>query len=102
MICQQAVSGWCNASKGMDAWGCQNASFGNLWKATAEINESIFPTRHEWLDYETDTGGPGRWRGLPGSRYVKRLTAPRASRVCIVDMTRWPVSAAVSAICAVS
>jgi len=27
----------------MDAWGAQNASFGNLWKATAEINEAIYP-----------------------------------------------------------
>src|SRR4029079_8153397 len=32
----EVYAGWCNAGKGMDAWGAQNASFGNLWKATAE------------------------------------------------------------------
>jgi len=64
------------STHGLDGWGSANASFGNLIKATAEINESIFPTFHEHLDYEPDTGGPGRWRGCPGSRYVKRLRAP--------------------------
>ncbi len=64
------------STRGQDGWGSANASFGNLIKATAEINESIFPTRHEHLDYDPDSGGPGRWRGCPGSRYVKRLTAP--------------------------
>ena len=39
----EVYAGWCNAAKGMDAWGALNASFGNLWKATAEINESLFP-----------------------------------------------------------
>ena len=39
----EVYAGWCNAAKGMDAWGAQNASFGNLWKATAEINESLYP-----------------------------------------------------------
>src|SRR5204863_4169356 len=43
----EVYAGWCNASKGMDAWGALNASFGNLWKATAEINESLYPHRSE-------------------------------------------------------
>jgi N-methylhydantoinase B len=71
-----STAAYCGAVRGCDGWGSANASFGNLIKATAEINESIFPTRHEHLDYEPDSGGPGRWRGCPGSRYVKRLTAP--------------------------
>jgi len=71
-----SVAAFCGAIRGQDGWGASNAAFGNLTKATAEINESIFPTRHEWMDYETDWGGPGQWRGNPGSRYVKRLTAP--------------------------
>ena len=25
----------------LNAWGCQAAAFGNLWKATAEINEAL-------------------------------------------------------------
>ena len=39
----EVYAGWCNAAKGMDAWGAVSASFGNLWKATAEINESPLP-----------------------------------------------------------
>jgi N-methylhydantoinase B len=73
-----STAAYSGSTRGQDGWGSSNASFGNLIKATAEINESIFPTRHEHLDYEPDTGGPGRWRGCPGSRYVKRLTAPAA------------------------
>ena len=55
----EVYAGWCNAAKGMDAWGCQAASFGNLWKATAEINESLFPHVQWSRDYRTDSGGPG-------------------------------------------
>jgi len=71
-----STAAYAGSTHGLDGWGSANASFGNLIKATAEINESIFPTLHEHLDYEPDTGGPGRWRGCPGSRYVKRLRAP--------------------------
>ena len=59
----------------MDAWGAQNASFGNLWKATAEINESLFPHVQWCRDYRTDSGGPGQWRGLCGSHYEKRFSS---------------------------
>ena len=55
----EVYAGWCNAGKGMDAWGAQNASFGNLWKATAEINESLYPHVQWGRDYRTDSGGPG-------------------------------------------
>jgi N-methylhydantoinase B len=65
-----------SAAKGLDGWGATNASFGNLVRETAEINESIFPHRQMARDYATDTGGPGRWRGCPGSFSVKTLTAP--------------------------
>src|SRR5262249_15227955 len=67
----EVYAGWCNAAKGMDAWGCQAASFGNLWKATAEINESLFPHVQSGRDYRTASGGPGRGGGLWGSHYVK-------------------------------
>src|SRR5881397_503931 len=67
---------YCGAVKGQDGWGAMNVSFGNLIRATAEINESIFPHRQMARDYATDTGGPGEWRGCPGSLYVKTLTAP--------------------------
>ncbi|MEE9608089.1 MAG: hydantoinase B/oxoprolinase family protein [Myxococcota bacterium] len=81
-----STAAYCGAVRGRDGWGSSNASFGNLIKATAEINESIFPTRHEWLDYQPDSGGPGQWRGCPGSRYVKRLTAPASVSTYQVGM----------------
>src|SRR6185295_10848107 len=64
----EVYAGWCNASKGMDAWGALNASFGNLWKATAEINESLYPHIQWSRDYRTDSGGPGQWRGICGGK----------------------------------
>jgi len=69
----EVYAGWCNAAKGRDAWGAQNASFGNLWKATAEINESLFPHIQWSRDYRTDSGGAGQWRGLCGSHYEKEV-----------------------------
>ncbi|MGH7897497.1 MAG: hydantoinase B/oxoprolinase family protein, partial [Candidatus Binatia bacterium] len=67
---------YCGAVAGQDGWGAMNVSFGNLIRATAEINESIFPHRQMARDYAIDTGGPGKWRGAPGSLYVKTLTSP--------------------------
>lgn len=67
---------YCGAVYGQDGWGAMNVSFGNLIRATAEINESIFPVRHLARDYATDTGGAGRWRGCPGTLYVKEIDAP--------------------------
>src|SRR4029453_17374135 len=70
------LSAYTNAVKGQDGWGSMPASFGNLIRATAEVNESIFPVRHECCDFQIDTGGPGQWRGCPGSRIEKRMLAP--------------------------
>jgi N-methylhydantoinase B len=66
----------CSAVKGRDGWGSMNVSFGNLVRATAEVNESIFPQRQLARDYATDSGGPGEFRGGCGTTYVKQLTAP--------------------------
>lgn len=72
----ELYAGWCGAVRGVDGWGAQNASFGNLIKATAEINETIFPHMIRGREYITDSGGPGQWRGLPGSRFVKQVLTP--------------------------
>src|SRR5437773_2407407 len=85
------LAAYCNAVKGQDGWGSMPASFGNLIRATAEVNESIFPVRHECCDYEIDTGGPGQWRGCPGSRYVKRVLAPSTVTTFMVGM-KYPMS----------
>jgi N-methylhydantoinase B len=82
----EVYAGWCNAARGMDAWGAQAASFGNLWKATAEINESIFPHIQWERDYRTDSGGPGQWRGLCGSHWVKQVRVPFKVYTYVVGM----------------
>ena len=85
------LAAYCNAVHGQDGWGSMPASFGNLIRATAEVNESIFPVRHEWCDYETDTGGAGEFRGCPGSRVVKRVLVPSAVTTYMVGM-KYPMS----------
>ena len=82
---------YCNAVHGQDGWGSMPASFGNLIRATAEINESIFPVRHECCDYQIDSGGPGRWRGCPGSRVVKRTLVPAGMSTWMVGM-KYPMA----------
>ncbi len=82
----EVYAGWCNAAKGMDAWGAQNASFGNLWKATAEINESLYPHIQWSRDYRTDSGGPGQWRGLCGSHYEKEVRVDAKVYTYVVGM----------------
>jgi N-methylhydantoinase B len=82
----EVYAGWCNAAKGMDAWGAQNASFGNLWKATAEINESLFPHVQWCRDYRTDSGGGGQWRGLCGSHYEKEVLVDAKVYTYVVGM----------------
>ena len=67
---------FCGACEGQDGWGAMNVSFGNLIRATAEINESIFPSRQLWRDYLTDSGGPGEYRGGCGSLYRKQVLVP--------------------------
>jgi N-methylhydantoinase B len=82
----EVYAGWCSAARGMDAWGAQNAAFGNLWKATAEINESLYPHVQWERDYRTDSGGPGQWRGLCGSHYVKQVRVPAKVYTYVVGM----------------
>jgi len=82
---------YCNAVKGQDGWGSMPASFGNLIRATAELNESIFPVRHEACDYEPDSGGAGQWRGCPGSRVVKRTLVPASLSTWMVGI-KYPMA----------
>jgi N-methylhydantoinase B len=70
------IAAHCNAVRGQDGWGSMNVSFGNLIRATAEINESIFPQRQLARDYETDSGGPGEFRGGLGTLYRKQFLVP--------------------------
>jgi N-methylhydantoinase B len=78
------IAAHCNAVYGQDGWGSMNVSFGNLIRATGEINESIFPHRQLARDYITDSGGAGQWRGGCGTLYRKQLTAPASVYTYVV------------------
>jgi N-methylhydantoinase B len=69
-------AGWVNAVRGVDGWGALVASNGNLIKASAELNEALFPHILRGRDYLTDSGGAGQWRGGCGSRFVKEVRTP--------------------------
>ncbi|HZR83777.1 MAG TPA: hydantoinase B/oxoprolinase family protein [Candidatus Binatia bacterium] len=81
---------YCGAVKGQDGWGAMNVSFGNLIRATAEINESIFPIRQLARDYDTDSGGAGEYRGGCGSVYRKQVLAPATVYTYVVGK-RYPM-----------
>jgi N-methylhydantoinase B len=78
-------AGWVNAVRGVDGWGALCASNGNLIKASAEINETLFPHILRGRDYLTDSGGPGEWRGGCGSRFVKEVRVPTSLNQYVVN-----------------
>ncbi|MSO79943.1 MAG: hydantoinase B/oxoprolinase family protein [Acidimicrobiia bacterium] len=78
-------AGWVNAVKGVDGWGALVASNGNLIKASAEINESLFPHILRDRDYLTDSGGAGKWRGGLGSHFVKEVRTPTSVNQYVVN-----------------
>src|SRR6476660_8106260 len=82
----EVYAGWCNASKGMDAWGALNASFFFHDTATTEINESLYPHVQWSRDYRTDSGGPGQWRGICGSHYEKEVRVDAKVYTYVVGM----------------
>ncbi|NRA34374.1 MAG: hydantoinase B/oxoprolinase family protein [Polyangiaceae bacterium] len=69
------TSNCASASAKADGWGSTPTAFGNLVLATSEINESLLPHRQLGREMMIDTGGAGRYRGQPGSRYIKEVTA---------------------------
>ncbi len=78
-------AGWVNGVKGVDGWGALVSSNGNLIKASAEINESLFPHILRDRDYQTDSGGAGKWRGGPGSHFVKEVRTPTSINQYVVN-----------------
>ena len=67
---------YCGAVKGQDGWGAMNVCFGNLIRATGEINEASSRCATSARDYETDSGGAGEYRGNCGSLYRKQMLVP--------------------------
>ena len=78
-------AGWVNGVKGVDGWGALVASNGNLIKASAEINEALFPHILRDRDYLTDSGGAGKWRGGLGSHFVKEVRTPTSVNQYVVN-----------------
>jgi N-methylhydantoinase B len=78
-------AGWVNGVKGVDGWGALVASNGNLIKASAEINEALFPHILRGRNYLTDSGGAGQWRGGPGSLFVKEVRTPTSVNQYVVN-----------------
>src|SRR5437764_1156254 len=85
-----SFAAYCGAVRGQDGWGAMNVSFGNLIRATAEINEAIFPVRQLARDYETDSGGAGAYRGNCGSLYRKQVLVPATVYTYVVGK-RYPM-----------
>ncbi len=78
-------AGWVNAVRGVDGWGALVASNGNLIKASAEINEALFPHLLRGRNYLTDSGGAGEWRGGCGSDFVKEVRTPTLVNQYVVN-----------------
>jgi N-methylhydantoinase B len=78
-------AGWVNAVKGVDGWGALVASNGNLIKASAEINEALFPHILRGRNYLTDSGGAGQWRGGCGSHFIKEVRTPTRVNQYVVN-----------------
>jgi len=76
-----------SAVEGVDGWGSCPAALGNLLLSEAEDAELRFPVLNLNREMTTDAGGPGRWRGQPGSLNVKKVLEPTMAMA-------WMVSAA--------
>jgi N-methylhydantoinase B len=81
----EVSAGWVSAAKGTDGWGALAASMGNLIKASAEINEQLFPHILRGRNFLTDSGGPGRWRGGCGSHFIKEVRTPTSVNQYVVN-----------------
>lgn len=76
-----------SAVQGIDGWGsCPNA-LGNLLLSQVEDAETRFPVLNLGRELVTDSEGPGKWRGMPGSRNVKQVLAPATAMAWMVTQT---------------
>lgn len=76
-----------SAVQGIDGWGSCPASLGNLLLSQAEDAESRFPVINISREMTTDSEGPGRWRGMPGSLNVKQVLEPATAMAWMVTQT---------------
>ena len=58
---------------GLDGWGGGSGMRGGMAYTTAEMYETHYPHRVEQREFMTDSCGPGKWRGGPGTRTVIKI-----------------------------
>jgi N-methylhydantoinase B len=75
-----------SATEGIDGWGSLCSGLGNLILAQAEDAESRFPVINLSREMTCDSGGPGRWRGQPGTLNVKKVLEPTMAVAWMVSM----------------
>jgi N-methylhydantoinase B len=75
-----------SAVQGLDGWGSCPAALGNLLLSQAEDAESRFPVINLSRDIQTDKGGAGQWRGMPGSLAVKKILVPTTAMAWMVSI----------------
>lgn len=75
-----------SATEGLDGWGSMCSGLGNLILAQAEDAESRFPVINLSREMTCDSGGPGRWRGQPGTLNVKKILEPTVAVAWMVSM----------------
>lgn len=80
-----------SAVQGIDGWGSCPVSLGNLLLAQVEDAEGRFPVINISREMTIDTDGPGRWRGMPGSRNVKQFLEPATAMAWMVTQD-YPLS----------
>jgi len=81
----ETTAGWVNAVKEVDGWGANASAFGNLIKASAEMNETLFPHILRGRSFITDSGGAGQWRGGCGSLFIKEVRTPTRVNQYVVN-----------------
>ncbi len=75
-----------SATEGVDGWGSMCSGLGNLMLGQAEDAESRFPVINISREMTCDSGGPGRWRGQPGTLNVKKVLEPTMAIAWMVSM----------------
>ena len=78
-------AGWVQRGARRRRVGCAASSNGNLIKASAELNEVLFPHILRGRNYLTDSGGAGEWRGGCGSHFVKEVRTPTLVNQYVVN-----------------
>jgi N-methylhydantoinase B len=84
------AAGWCNGAYGVDGWGALAPFFGAMTMATGELHDMLYPVQTIGREYITDSGGPGKWRGGPGTSVGIKALAPMFLHTYLIG-TKYPM-----------